>query len=492
MDAPDSCYKTRWTKHLSVGRLIGMDDDTLRLQVKQLIDIEQLSIRQIAEHLAVSRKRITRVMGATLVPKRKPGIIEPYERLIQEWYHRYPRLKALQVLERLRSYGFTGGYTTVKEYTIALRRKKKRRAYHELVFLPGEEAQIDWMERKLPFGTAYGFLYLMAYSRYLYGTFYPKHTFEFFLEGHIEAMKEIGGVVKSHRYDNLKSVVLARKPELTLNPQFLEFSRHYGFAIHLCTPGRANEKGRVERVIQDIDMLLAANTFADLDELNRAFCAWRHERNSKPHRTTGSAPCELLAKERLNPLPQIQYKAYRALTVPVSSTGFVTCDTNRYSVPSSYSGMPATILLSPSSLEVIVNGKRVALHRRLFEKNQTIEHPSHRERLLHMTPHFKEQRIYQLMKKMDREIEVFLRSAEQEGEDPFVCAHRLFRLLRSMAKETLISAVREANNLGICRVSYVESLLTPGVTEQPVHPQKRELLEITYERRNLADYDELI
>jgi hypothetical protein len=108
-----------------------------------------------------------------------------------------------------------------------------------------------------------------------------------------------------------------------------------------------------------------------------------------------------------------------------------------------------------------------------------------------MTPHFKEERIYQLMKKMDREIEVFLRAAENEGEDPYVCAHKLFRLLRGISKETLISAVREANGLGVYRTTYVEGLLTPGFKDQPVQPQKKELLEITYEGRNLADYDEL-
>jgi hypothetical protein len=139
-----------------------------------------------------------------------------------------------------------------------------------------------------------------------------------------------------------------------------------------------------------------------------------------------------------------------------------------------------------------VNGKRVALHRRSFEKNRTIEHPSHRERLLNATPHFKEQRIYQLMKKMDREIGTFLSRAYNEGENVYVCAHRLFRLLRGISKETLISAVREANNLGIYRTAYIEGLLTPGHVDHPVQPQKKELLEITYEGRNLADYDELI
>lgn len=469
-----------------------MEDDTLKMQVRHLLEVEHLSIRQISEHLSVSRKRIMRVIGNTPLPKKRPGIIEPYRRLIEELYHQYPRLKAIQVLERLKSYGFTGGYTTVKEHTMNSRKKRKRQAYHELTFLPGEEVQIDWMERKLPFGTVYGFLFLLAYSRYLYGRFYPKHSFEFFLDGHIEAMKEAGGVAKKHRYDNLKSVVLTRKPEIILNPQFLDFSRHFGFSIHLCTPGRANEKGRVERVIQDIDTFFCAADFTNLDELNSKFMSWRHERNRRPHRTTGKAPFDLLAEERLNPLPAIDYKPYRLVPALISSTGFVTCDTNRYSVPSSYSNMTSTVMLSPSSIEVVVDGKRVAFHKRCFEKNLTIEHPSHRERLLNMTPRFKEERIYQLMKRMDKEIERFLHAAEKEGEDPYVSAIKLFRLLKGMAKETLISAVREANNLGVYRIIYVESLLSPGFKEQPVHPQKKELLEITYEGRDLADYDELI
>jgi transposase len=432
-----------------------------------------------------------RVMG-DIPAFRRPSMIDPFERLIDEWYRQYPRLKAIQVLERLRSYGFAGGYTMVKLYTKRFRKKRGKQAYHELVRLPGEETQIDWMERKMPFGTAYGFVFILSYSRYLYGAFYPKHTSEFFLDGHIAAMKEVRGVTKTHTYDNLKSVVLKRKPETVMNPQFLDFSRHFGFAIHLCTPGRANEKGRVEKVIQSIDSFLQADTFATMDELNRKFTAWRHERNRRIHRTTGKVPADLLAEERLNALPAIDYRPVRFITVPVSSTGFVTLDTNRYSVPSSKSGMVATLAISPVTIEVVVDGKKVAHHRRSFEKNRTIEHPSHRERLLSMTPHYKHERIYQLMKRMAREMEIFLSRADGEGEDCYASAHTLFRLLRGISKETLISAVREANSLGICRTSYIEGLLTPGYVDQPVRPQKKELLEITCEGRNLADYDELV
>jgi transposase len=84
----------------------------------------------------------------------------------------------------------------------------------------------------------------LAYSRYVVVRFYPRQTLEFFLDGYLRAFQKIQGVVHRHRYDNLKIVVNRRQPELQLNAQFLYYARHYGFSIHLCSPQRANEKGR--------------------------------------------------------------------------------------------------------------------------------------------------------------------------------------------------------------------------------------------------------
>ena len=99
------------------------------------------------------------------------------------------------------------------------------------------------MQRTLPFGVVYGFVYILAFSRYLYVRFYPRNSIEFFLDGHIEAFRETGGVAGRNRYDNLKSVVISRKPDITYNAQFLDFARHYGFSIYACNPG----KGKRER-----------------------------------------------------------------------------------------------------------------------------------------------------------------------------------------------------------------------------------------------------
>jgi hypothetical protein len=97
------------------------------------------------------------------------------------------------------------------------------------------------------------------------------------------------------------------------------------------------------------------------------------------------------------------------------------------------------------------------------------------------------------MKALHQSIEQFLKYAEEEGQDPMAVAYGLFKLLKGSAKETIISAVKEAFGNKIYKLTYVQSLLLPsGYQQNPVHPQDAGLLNIDYERRDLSDYDELI
>lgn len=469
-------------------------EDTLQSRARHMCEVEGLSLTQTAKALGVSRKKVTRMIRRDDLKRKAPeGIVKPYERLIHEWYRERPFLQAIQVLERLREYGYKGGYTAIKLYTQQFRIKKKKEAFHELELLPGEESQVDWMQWTMPFGIVYGFVYLLSYSRYLYAKFYSRNSMEFFLDGHINAFTEIKGVPKRHRYDNLKSVILKRKPETIYNARFLDFARHYGFAILPCTPGRPNEKGRVERVIRDIESFIKAMDFNDLSDLNRKFSLWRQSRNNRQHRTTEKIPALLLAEEKLTPLPQIPYKPYRHEPALISKTGFITLDTNRYSVPSEYCGRACDLFIYPEHVEVVVDKIKIAGHARVFERKQKIEHPGHRQRLLERTPNFKYQRIYQLIKGMHKELDLFLKRAEQEGQDLLAISYELFKLLKKTAKETLISAVKEANSMKISKVIYIQSLLQPGQHhDNPVQPQDPSLLHINYEGRDLSDYDTLI
>lgn len=98
------------------------------------------------------------------------------------------------------------------------------------------------------------------------------------------------------------------------------------------------------------------------------------------------------------------------------------------------------------------------------------------------------------MKNMDKSTEKFISAAESEGQNALDVAHELFKILKSISKETLLSAIRQANDLGITKVKYLISLLHLPDEKQdnPVYPQNTKLLEITYEGRQLSSYDKLI
>lgn len=97
------------------------------------------------------------------------------------------------------------------------------------------------------------------------------------------------------------------------------------------------------------------------------------------------------------------------------------------------------------------------------------------------------------MTRMDEAVALFLRRAEAQGADPVKDAYVLFKLLKIVSKAMLLSAVRQANALGTFQVSYLQNLLTPQANNpQPVYPQNTQLLQIDYERRELARYDDLI
>ncbi len=118
----------------------GNQDESLESRVKHLRAVEGLSIRQIMKALSMGKMRVTRIINGQSIQKPpKQTLLAPYERLIEEWYQEHTYLLVQQVYNRLKTYGYTGGYTMFAVHTRKYRRKSKRPVFHELTFLPAED-----------------------------------------------------------------------------------------------------------------------------------------------------------------------------------------------------------------------------------------------------------------------------------------------------------------------------------------------------------------
>jgi hypothetical protein len=117
---------------------------------------------------------------------------------------------------------------------------------------------------------------------------------------------------------------------------------------------------------------LAGRSFADWHDLNRQARLWCDEvANKKPKRSLGQMSPEeicLIEKPHLNPLPLHMPPVYKTLQRIVDMSGYVTVDTNRYSVPEHLCGQPVEVLKSWDHVTVYHKFTKVAEHKRIIDK----------------------------------------------------------------------------------------------------------------------------
>ena len=183
---------------------------------------------------------------------------------------------------------------------------------------------------------------VLCYSHMLFFQCYPtfqRFDCKVFLT---EALKYFGGSCKGVMIDNTHVVVLRGTGQnMVPVPEMAAFAERYGFEFQAHKIGDANRSGRVERPFAFIEKnFLAGREFADWNDLNQRARAWCDQVNGKYKKHIRAVPRELFAVERphLKPLPIWVPEVYRLHHRIVDVEGYVSVQTNRYSVPSTWIG----------------------------------------------------------------------------------------------------------------------------------------------------------
>lgn len=362
-------------------------------EIRRLKEVEELSERDIAERLNISRGKVRRGLSGLPLqrePRQVVSKLDQFKPAIDEILKEYPNLSGVRVFEKLRILGYAGGTTILREYLTALR-GAKREAFVRYETAPGEEAQVDWgYFGLLPFGDCvrkiYFFVMVLSYSRKLYVEFTASQSLDIFLQCHLNAFKYFGGVPRNILYDNLKSVVISRYVNhIQFNQKFLEFAGYYLFTPKACNVRRANEKGKVESGVGYVEKnFLAGRDFRDFTDLENQRWEWLTYANQRRHGTTGEIPEERFQKEKEFLLP-LQTNDYDT-TFPLPARAYHDCrlrfDGNYYSVPAKYILLPLTLRAGKYEVELFYQGSCIATHQRSWGKNEKIDDPKHFEALL--------------------------------------------------------------------------------------------------------------
>ena len=254
-------------------------------------------------------------------------------------------------------------------------------------------------------------------------------------------------------------------------PEMVAFGERYGFEFRAHAIGDANRSGRVERPFGFIENnFLAGREFADWNDLNRQARDWCDRVNGTYKKHIRAVPRELFAVERthLKPLPVWAPEVYLLHHRIVDIEGYVSVDTNRYSVPVDWIGHQVEIRETKDRIIIQYGFRQSVSHERIIVpcgKRITLkEHrPVRGQGIKRNAPRPEEKLLGQLVP----EISEYVADMKKRGRRyTTVALRQLLRMAREYPREAFISAVGEAAHYGLYDLDRLERMILRRIANQ--------------------------
>jgi hypothetical protein len=364
------------------------------------------------------------------------------------------------------------GYSTLTRWVreAGLRTPPKRSG--EYLFAPGEEMQHDTSPHRVLIAqkrvTAQCASLVLAYSRRLFAQYYPRFTrFEakHFL---LEAARFNDGTCPICIIDNT-SVIVANGTgsNALIAPEMVAFARTLGFEFRAHEQGHADRKGRIERPYSWIEKnFLPARRFSDFEDLNRQLIAWCRElANQKPKRVLGMSPeaAYVIEKAYLQSLPAVLPPVYEVFERVVDLYGYVSVETNRYSVPEPFIGKTLTVYKYPAEIQIFNRGTPLATHPRLINqrdaKHTIAQHHTTPQRAAR-APALEEQLLCGEHAALERYAAALQQRTRGQGVRQL---RRLLEMKRTYPSAPFLAAIEQALRFGLFDLARLEALVLKHV-----------------------------
>lgn len=432
-------------------------------EIIRLFYAEHWKVGTIATQLGIHPDAVRRILGiggsqATGAPRAR--MVDPYRDFITTTLERYPNLRATRLYDMIASRGYLGAVRTLREYVASVRPVPRREVYLRTETLPGEQAQADWAyvgKIPVPGGerALWLFVLVLSHSRALWAEFVLDLTVHSLCRSLVRSGVALGGLPRQWLFDNPKIVVLERQGDaVRFHPTLLDLCAQMRVQPRLCAVARPEHKGKVERSIRYLrDRFLAGRTILSVADGNAQLVQFLSQiAPARPHPVQAPLTVSDVLKaehERLLALPAALPVTDLVLAAPIDRQAFVRFDTNRYSVPSQYSGRTLSLVVDDIELRILDGQTCVARHERNYGKRRVIETPEHREVIL------KQRRAARDLKGRDRlcavapDTRALLSRWADGGPSLAVQVTRAIQLLDLYGDEIFAAAVKELAERGL-------------------------------------------
>ncbi|MCY0900432.1 MAG: IS21 family transposase [Firmicutes bacterium] len=349
------------------------------------------SVSAIAAELQIDRKTVRKYLQQTdfsdplpTTVADRPSKLDPYKPTIDAWladdaqhWHKQ-RHTAQRVYDRLREEfpDFAVSYPTVRRYVRQRRRAAPTTGTLELVWEPGEAAQVDFGQADVIEQTERVRMHFLCvsfpYSNAGYLQLFRGENAECVVQGLVDILHHIGGAPRRLIFDNASGVGRRIGESVRMTELFQRFAAHYGFEITFCNPAAGHEKGHVENQVgfKRRNLLVPLPRITDLVITNRHLLPHSENQWQRVHYKKGRAVADLFREERavFRALPSHAFAPYRYTRVRTDRQGrFCLEGQHWYSSAPEYAQQPLMVRVGAHTVEPLgTDGRPLTCHARVY------------------------------------------------------------------------------------------------------------------------------
>lgn len=416
--------------------------------------------RAIARTLGISRRSLQKVLASGQAEP--PAVLRPHKAAAHREQilalHASCRGNLVRVREELLAQGIDISYPALTAFCRhhGIGTEPKTAAGH-YPFDPGQEIQHDTSPHQASLGgrrqSVHSAAAVLAYSGMLFFQAYPRfRRFEckVLLS---EACRYFGGAPAQVLVDNTHVIVLrGTGAAMVPVPEMVAFAERFGFRFRAHEKGDANRSARVERPFHFIEHnFFAGRSFTDLADLNAQARQWCDMVNQRYVRSRRARPSELFALERtaLRPLPLWVPDPYELTRRSVDVEGFVTFDTNRYSVPEDWIGDEVEVRATFEQLTLDHPRQGEVVHQRVpWPEGRRLTLPQHR-RSRTQRPAPTDREMAQIQQQAPELLDYARQLIARGKKLPTLALRQMLRMIGDYPRAAVLAAFTEALHYGL-------------------------------------------